>query len=156
MFTRVQLFYKPSCRTWAPKMQWNLSMQKCTSALSPFSSSSRSFCPVLEVTSPHRFPVSSILLTLGASPLPYLSKTDTVPQRSPGSVPFPLSRLTVSLIWPLSLVVSRHGHENWEKDFFQELQSKRLYISKLCLCDLHIYIISSFTKNNVGKISPTI
>lgn len=37
------------------------------------------FHHVLEVTSWHRAPVSSVLLTLGASPLPHLSNPDTVP-----------------------------------------------------------------------------
>lgn len=130
VFTAVHLFYRPPCGTRPPKMlrqaNENGSVQTCTPALGRSLSLSGPLCPVLEVTSPQRSPVSSLLLTLGASPLPDLSKTDTVPQWTPGPVPAPLGRLTVSLISPPSLVVSRHRHENrGKKGFFQALQSKK-------------------------------
>lgn len=38
--------------------------------------------PVIEVTSSQQFPASSLLLTLGACPLPHLSNPDAIPQRT--------------------------------------------------------------------------
>lgn len=69
------------------------------------------FHHVLEVTSWQRSPVSSVLLTLGASPLPHLSNPDTVP---PGGQPARIRSLSISFIW-LTCLSDISPRDSWKR-----------------------------------------